>query len=391
LAGSPAFRETVGQLHRLLVGHNQAMGQVNDFWREKKLPDDLPAICFANTEALDDEAMNKYLNEVLEGKTDRWSTHPSDRDRIRHAEKMEAPGVLHSDLPATALLNGFDEMSRKVTESFYRFEMGDALDPKFLWSTSKLMESQKLEADRNQGLGRFLQGVIEKDAIFFPRPSGEPLAVDRSVLVDELVKVRKDLLAAREDTADTRNALANRRLEIDLHLLGLPEMELVRDEIQDGGARVETLTAVMDCLRRIFPSNVELEKTFKTALRELEVWQADQQSKVKRHAFDESFRDLQAIYLKMREELDAVPYPFTHSDGEITCAEYAAKAKPEIEEIGPLFNAASILLQHMGPLYVKTLARLIEVAEKVEDASGLERLEAPAIRDVEEEKEAGGN
>jgi Zn-dependent protease with chaperone function len=389
LAGSPAFQDTVARLHRLMVGHNQAMGQVNDFWRERKLPDDLPAVCFANTDSLDDEAMDTYLTQVFKQKTDRWSTHPSDRDRIRHAEKMEAPGVLHSELPADILLSGIDEVSRKVTESFYRFQMGGSPDEKYLWSTRELMESQKLEADRNRGIQRFLQGGIERGALFFPEAKGEILPEDRADVVGELKDLRSKLMAARDEGAEVRNELANRRLELGLHLLEFPQIEDALGDIERSTAKTGNLASVMNCLSRVFPLSEELDRIFKTALRELEALQKDQESKVKRYAFDESVRDLQTCYLKIRDQLELVPYPFSHAEGEISCADYAAKAKAEIEELGPLFNSVSGLLEHLGPLYVKTLARLVEIAEMAEEAAGLERMEAPPAKSEDKEAEEG--
>jgi len=389
LAGSPAFQDTVARLHRLMVGHNQAMGQVNGFWRERKLPDNLPAICFANTESLDEKAMDTYLAQVFEEKTNRWSTHPSDRDRIRHAEKMEAPGVLHSELPADILLSRFDDVSRKATKSFYRFQMGESLDEKYLWSARELIEAQKLEDDRHRGTQRFLQGGIEHGALFFPKPTGEILPGDLADVVGELKDLRSKLLSARDDGAEVRNELASRRLELGLHLLEFPQLEQALGDQEGAVAQAVALTSVMNCLRRVHPLNEELERIFKTALRELEAVRREPESKVKRKAFDESVRDLQTCYLKIRDELEPVPYPFRHAEGEISCADYAAKAKAEIEELGVLFNSVSGLLEHLGPLYVKTLARLVEIAERAEESAGLERLEAPPVKRDEMEAESG--
>jgi Zn-dependent protease with chaperone function len=383
LVGSDTFRATAAQLHRLMVGHNQAMSQVNDFWKEKKLPDNLPAVCLANTESLDDQAMEEYIAKVFEVKTDRWSTHPSDRDRIEHTQRMDAPGILYTELPADILLRDIEGVSLQVTEAFYRFQMGGALDMKHLWPTRELLTARNLERDRMQGTVRFLQGRIDPQALFFPLEGGDPLPSDVPGVLRELEANRAEFLAAEGESPQLRNELLGRRLQLSLHLRTLPEFADNLDDLDENGTRAEALTRVMECLRRVYPLRDKLEETFQTVLRELEILQNDQENKIKRYAFEESLGELHVLYMKIRDELEPVPYPFSHAEGEISCADYAAKGRPKLDEVGLLFDSVQGLLGHFGPLYVKTVSRLIEMAESAEDSAGLERLKDPVIEEGE--------
>ena len=106
-----------------------------------------------------------------------------------------------------------------------------------------------------------------------------------------------------------------------------------------------------------------------------------------RYGFQEALEQLHSRYLSIRAELDAISYPFSHMDGEISCAGYAAPAAPTLEEPGAVIESTQQLLDLLRPLYQKTLARLVEIAERAEDAIGLKCLEAPTIEEFGEEED----
>jgi Zn-dependent protease with chaperone function len=64
--------------------------------------------------------MSKRIEEDLhDGQTNFWDSHPPDHERIAAAEASKEPGRLLCDVPATALFNDFDTLSEQVTNYFY--------------------------------------------------------------------------------------------------------------------------------------------------------------------------------------------------------------------------------------------------------------------------------
>lgn len=63
---------------------------------------------------LDESEVKKVKKNALNTRTGWFDTHPSDSERIKRAEKENAPGVCHSDLPAEALFTNFDELCHSL-------------------------------------------------------------------------------------------------------------------------------------------------------------------------------------------------------------------------------------------------------------------------------------
>lgn len=72
-------------------------------------------------------------------------------------------------------------------------------------------------------------------------------------------------------------------------------------------------------------------------------------------------------------------------DGKVSCAGYAAPKMPDLEEGQMVLESTQQLLGLLPILYQKSLARLVEIVEHVEDAIGLQRLEVPVIEEIESE------
>ena len=73
-----------------------------------------------------------------------------------------------------------------------------------------------------------------------------------------------------------------------------------------------------------------------------------------------------------------VDYPLDHAKQGMSIGEYALSVEPDPDDLGGVYSAGESVLSGLFPLYGRTLARLVLLAERVETALGLPPLPAPA-------------
>ena len=84
------------------------------------LPPNLPRYLEQEAAKLAPEDV-QYIVAVANAESARWSsTHPSDRARIAAATALAAPGIVTCEAPASELFDHFHDLSRALTESYYR-------------------------------------------------------------------------------------------------------------------------------------------------------------------------------------------------------------------------------------------------------------------------------
>ena len=110
--------------------------------REGRLADDLPALVAAHTRVFIPEVRRKMERSLLSEKTAWFDTHPSLADRVRRARRTPVRGIFHAGGPSHNLFSDFPALSRRVTHSFYRRDLGDDFNPSRMISTSDLVTGQ---------------------------------------------------------------------------------------------------------------------------------------------------------------------------------------------------------------------------------------------------------
>lgn len=124
IAGSAAFCETsarVRHLNAAWVGSQQLLARA---WRERRLPDDLPAYIRHLADSLP-EATRKSIEEAAAtARSGRFDTHPSDAEREAAALAANLPGKIDLDEPASELFNDFPNLCRVVTREHYTAVLG---------------------------------------------------------------------------------------------------------------------------------------------------------------------------------------------------------------------------------------------------------------------------
>jgi Zn-dependent protease with chaperone function/DNA-directed RNA polymerase subunit RPC12/RpoP len=142
LAGSHTFEATVRQLIYLNLANRGAHADLENFYREGRLADNLPRLIIANVAQLPEEA-RKFADELIEKEeTSVFDSHPSDRDRIASARQESAAGVFQSRQPGTILFHDFDGLAKAVTWDFYSEIFGSEFKPTAVRPIEELLERQ---------------------------------------------------------------------------------------------------------------------------------------------------------------------------------------------------------------------------------------------------------
>lgn len=193
VAGSDSFARTSRQIAMLTVARSAAFGDLSSAWREKRLCDDLPRLIVAREAAMPGKVRSEVEAMVAKARTGWLDSHPSDAERIASARKEGARGLFQAEGPATVLFADFEGLSRRVTELFYRANLGEAFGPGHLVATESLVQEQGEQVKAEGSLTRFFQGLVNGLRPVFPDTE---LAVpaDGEAAAELLVEARTRLL-----------------------------------------------------------------------------------------------------------------------------------------------------------------------------------------------------
>ena len=127
LAGGEAFASTFARMTELSIWMHAAHQDLEAAWRDRRLPDDLSLLMFAQRHQVNAQALAEIQKERLEHKTHWTATHPADADRIAAAERNPRTGLFTLEHPADALFVDFSTLSQRITRAHYRALLGDDL------------------------------------------------------------------------------------------------------------------------------------------------------------------------------------------------------------------------------------------------------------------------
>lgn len=163
--GAKSHALTLIRLRELSMAYQITIGDMAQFFEEGRLPDDLGPLVVSNI-ALITPAMRRKLVRILnEQTTGTFDTHPSDRDRILAGRLDGSAGamrnnVLLAELPASALFNRFEELSKSVTSQFYQSTIKQRVRSDMIFPVSQLLERQNAQTEAHRALKRYFQTEI---------------------------------------------------------------------------------------------------------------------------------------------------------------------------------------------------------------------------------------
>lgn len=124
VAGSDAFLNTARQLRLLGAAAGQSGPLLARAWRERRLPDNLPAYIRHLALAIPPENQAQIHADALARTTGTFDTHPADAEREQAARNAALPGILDIEEPAADLFNDFHDLCRSITREHYARLLG---------------------------------------------------------------------------------------------------------------------------------------------------------------------------------------------------------------------------------------------------------------------------
>jgi hypothetical protein len=123
LVGTKNYKQSARRLVELSVAEEIGRDYVIGSLSAQGLPDDFPA--FVTGLADSDKRVRKKAKRLIENeRLSLLTTHPTMRSRIAAAERLDAPGIFQSELPASILFRDFSKDCRELTKMLYSMRFG---------------------------------------------------------------------------------------------------------------------------------------------------------------------------------------------------------------------------------------------------------------------------
>ena len=231
LAGCDVFESTSRRLLELSIANQMAMADLQQFFRDGRLADNLPQLTVANVAQITPELRQSLEKHAAEEKTGLFDTHPATRDRIISSKREQTPGVFRlsarvgqrthptgaarvkaarnegaagslpgggegdADLPASVLFSRFEKLCKAVTRAFYEDRLEREVRPEELSPVATLVSQQGAQVEAIKALQRYFQGQFT-----IARPLPVPADIgsapqDESAETQRLEAARERLLA----------------------------------------------------------------------------------------------------------------------------------------------------------------------------------------------------
>ncbi len=263
LVGAETFASTARELNRLNVAAQIAYNDLQGLWRTRKAVDDIAGLIVNGRAALASELLTKVDAQLVERAT-RWlDTHPSDAQRIAHAERLGMQPLFTAEGPATLLLTEVENLGREATARFYE-SRGLTVNPNAIVSAARLRESAQLAEAVNAAWARLGGTVINLarplrwTAADFTPTVQDPiaLAAELAWCRTEMERHRKQALADEEshnaalehvNVLERARVLISCGVKINPRSFRLEQSNLLEAETELAGAR-ERLTTKAQAL-----------------------------------------------------------------------------------------------------------------------------------------------
>ena len=189
--GSAHFADTMRET--IVIGHAsmQALEDTHRFYRDRRLPNDLPAMVVTRARRMDDKQRKKLWRGEDQGQAEAFSTHPLTGKRIDAARKLNSKGLVHEDRPAHGLFRDFEKLCQQASEALYKEVIGKEYDPKHLTDSSRLIAELEATDKARKAAGRFCQSDLLLMLPMFPSYRGLKMPESPQQALDEVRGLRE--------------------------------------------------------------------------------------------------------------------------------------------------------------------------------------------------------
>ena len=162
LIGDQAYVETLKQVPLFAVAEDWAARAVNEYYTEGKLATNMSDLHKEGFARLTPEVRERIVQNELNQRTAWYDTHPCLRDRIFNVEQEATPGILTLDLPATRLFADFSKMACESTLHHYENALDREIRAEELVSTATLVNQRKETVELMGAARRFLLEAVDR-------------------------------------------------------------------------------------------------------------------------------------------------------------------------------------------------------------------------------------
>jgi len=439
LAGSATFESTSRRMRRLSVATQGAYADLNHWYKEKRLGDDLPRLIVANLEQMPADLIQRIDAEVEKSKAGWLDTHPSDSQRIAQARAEAAPGLFHSKRPASELFSDFAALSKTVTYDFYKAMLGSELKITDLQPLSKLLARQEREKGSGEALLRFFLKEFHSlrplplpkcwlTAPADPQKSLAEIREARDVMqrlapdyaqafkqFDELDTTRvkteqaaaiiraglklkgeefNDLPTSKEQVEQIRFRTTRKseqvaaqmkpfedaaifRLTRDLELLHVPQLAAKLTIPAGFQQHINDLLSVANGIAGSMGLLIEMRDQQAALGLLLSQLEKNKKNQHYIHVVLALAERLQITIVKILDFTKHFRYPFPHNRGPISLSQFCVEAAPAKNDVAGIMNASGAILDRLPSIQVRVMGQLTSAAETIEKGLGLEPLEQP--------------
>jgi Zn-dependent protease with chaperone function len=456
VVGFRSMASTLRRLRELGFAHQISFRDIAAFYGEGRLPDDIIALSLANVSFITPKVKTELRRMMTEEVTGLFDSHPSDRDRIQSAIEdgslgIFRPGPLVGDLPASVLFGHFREISKVITEQYYRDALNQKISAKMLHPVEKLLERQGEEIDAAKALKRYFQTDIPllRPLPIAPQSSETPenptevvseLKVCRVRMMEELRTYQRlvpryraaeetlfetiaaqTLIQARvnfepkdfhlsdsnvdavtEKLARAREGIANlagkmlpfeteagNRLSFALQLIHVHDVSERIHRGDDLWYEIKDLLPEAQYVSRLIGELPLLRLVFH---RLMILWERSHSGKPTERVLKlilSQMESLRSRLISIQQEMGNHLYPFDHAQAEMTLRVYALPQIPDEHDLGGLVQVTELMQSRLISIQARLFARLARAAEKVEEAIGMPPLPEP--NDDDDENDESGN
>jgi Zn-dependent protease with chaperone function len=137
--GSAEFEGFCQRLLELTVAHDLAIDYAFGSRDCRLLPSDL--VAFIAELADREPKIKKRARKLIALEGHNWlASHPTVRDRIAHAQRLNLPAVFQASAPGSELFESFESQSRATTAWLYRHWLGPGLTPDAIRPAEEVVE-----------------------------------------------------------------------------------------------------------------------------------------------------------------------------------------------------------------------------------------------------------
>jgi len=406
LVGYKGFQESTFRLEELSSASAVAVNNIYTMLEKGKLVDNYPKLInhlsnnFVNTELL------KLQQDSLETKNHRFSTHPSNKDRIREAQKIGSQGILDFDAHNRLLIDNFDELNKEISLRFFRdlrigerilkekmvnfelyledihaqehikktmeeyfapylhtgrllfFDFNAPLLKYSLDESTQQLTAQKNEADKQREKINAIEtkqlnvnfALHLQEAEIKVKKEKLELETDKPEELTQLRLTYQETISQQLNFFEHLNQLNNHRVQLALQQLQATSPELMK--------QVNLLLDLLQNMKNVYPSILFLSDTAQLQWRLLEVYETFHQQNQYIRSIRNVNEQLHKRLLEIRQKLAEVKFPLEHHTDGITLADYLAPSLPNLDQWGEVARLALASVEYYFELYFRVMGEI---------------------------------